>query len=107
MPPTPGSLAPMIVVYSVALGLGLVALTCLVILGVLASGMGRERLDLNQRLGPGGRMALAGALGFGMGGMAAEFSPLGLAWQVSLVLAVVGAVASIAWIRYLESRAAG
>lgn len=81
----------MIKVYAVALALGAVAL-----IGVIlwASFPGKE--------GPGdrARMILGAVLGFGMGGMAAEYSPLDISWPVALGIAVVAAGASIAWVRY-------
>ncbi len=95
----------MIAVYSVVLGVGIMALVGVIILSGLSSGTGRPGLDLNHRLGVRGRMSLGGFLGFGMGGMAAEFSPLDFTWQIALVVAVLAAVASSAWVWYLASKA--
>jgi hypothetical protein len=35
-----------------------------------------------------------------MGGLSAEFSPLELAWPVSLSIALVAAVSAVFWVRY-------
>jgi hypothetical protein len=40
------------------------------------------------------------AVGFGMGGMSAEFSPLDLSWPIALVISLVAAGLSMLWVRY-------
>lgn len=50
----------------------------------------------NDRL----KMATGALIGFGMGGMSAEFSPLDLTWPVSLAIAAVAAILSAYWVRY-------
>jgi hypothetical protein len=39
-------------------------------------------------------------IGFGMGGMSAEFSPIDLSWQVCLLIAAAAALLSVFWVRY-------
>lgn len=81
----------MIKVYAIALALGAVSL-----IGVILWSSLPDRTVPEER----SRMALGGVLGFGMGGMAAEYSPLDLSWPVALVLAVLAAAAAVAWVRY-------
>lgn len=95
----------MVKVYASALSLGLVIVIVVIIGSTLASSLGREDRDPNRRLGQSGRMAVAGLLGFGMGGMAAEFSPFDLGWPVALLLALVAAGASLLWARYAAAGA--
>lgn len=90
----------MIKVYSVALGVGLALLVAHILADSLASNLGRSGAGRWWSPGARGKMALGCVLGFGMGGMAAEFSPLGLGWQVSLLIAALAAVASVAWVRF-------
>lgn len=87
----------MIKVYAIALALGAVSL-----IGVILWSSLPDRTVPEER----SRMALGGVLGFGMGGMAAEYSPLDLSWPVALVLAVLAAAAAVAWVRY-STRAQG
>ncbi len=82
----------MIKVYAVVLVLGFVALVGWIGTTVLAGNLGREGLAPDNRFGVGGRRAVAGAVGFGMAGMSAEYSPLDLAWPVGLALALVAAL---------------
>jgi hypothetical protein len=89
----------MVKVYAVALSVGLVVLIVVIVGSTLAASLGRDDRDPNVRLGPSGRMGLAGLLGFGMGGMAAEFSPIGFEWPVALVVALVAATGSALWAR--------
>lgn len=89
----------MIKVYAVALAVGAVALITTVLVGSIPdrSSHGGDR----GRLGKSGlKVAIGGLLGFAMGGMSAEFSPLDLTWQVSLVIAIIAAVISVLWVRY-------
>lgn len=84
----------MIKVYAVVLVVGVVALIAWIFATVLAGNLSRPRLDPEQRWGVPGRRAVAGAVGFGMAGMSAEYSPLGIEWPLALVLAVAGGVAA-------------
>ncbi|HUF15324.1 MAG TPA: hypothetical protein VMQ46_05505 [Acidimicrobiia bacterium] len=90
----------MIKVYSIALVLGLIALLVIILGGALAENLGREDRDPGVRIGPVGKLVVGAAIGFGMGGMSAEFSPLDLSWQVSLLIAIGAAIVSGLWVRY-------
>lgn len=90
----------MVVVYAVSLGVGFVALLVLVMGGTLAENLGREDRDPGVRIGHRGRLVVGGVLGFGIGGMAAEFSPLDFTWPVALVIACVAAFVGVLWVRY-------
>lgn len=84
----------MIKVYAVVLVVGIVALIAWIFLTVLAGNLDRPRLDPEHRFGILGRRVVAASVGFGMAGMSAEYSPLGIEWPLALVLAVAGAVAA-------------
>ena len=86
----------MIKVYAVVLALGILGLISWIFLNVLAGNLRRPTLDPEERFGVPGRRVVAGAVGLGMAGMSAEYSPLGLSWPVALVMAVAGAAAA-AW----------
>jgi hypothetical protein len=90
----------MIKVYAVALAIGVIGLIVVILGGALAENMGRPDRDPGVWLGDRGRMGLGALLGFGMGGMASEFSPLGFGWQVSLLIALAAAAVSAGWVRY-------
>lgn len=90
-------------VYAIALGLGLVALIVLILGSAYATNVGRQDRDINRRIGKKGRMILAGVLGFGMGGIAADFSPLGLGEPLTMILALLAAVAAVAWVHFRGS----
>ena len=90
----------MIKVYSIALVLGFIALLVIILGGALAENLGREDRDPGVRIGPVGKMVVGAVIGFGMGGMSAEFSPLDLSWQVSLLIAIGAAIVSGLWVRY-------
>ena len=94
----------MIKVYAIALAIGVVGLIVVILGGALAENLNRPERDPGAILGGGGLMALGATLGFGMGGMASEFSPLGFGWQVSLAIAVAAAVISAMWVRYSLGR---
>jgi uncharacterized membrane protein HdeD (DUF308 family) len=85
----------MIKVYAVALALGTA-----VLVGVIFWSSLPEKSAPGERV----RMALGGLLGFGMGGMAAEYSPLDIHWALALVLAILAAVAAVAWVRFASRR---
>lgn len=86
----------MVKVYAVVLVVGVVGLLGWVMLHVLAGNLDRPSLDPEERFGVPGRRVVAALVGFGMGGMSAEFSPRDLAWPVALLLAMLGAAAA-AW----------
>jgi hypothetical protein len=87
----------MVKVYAVVLGVGVVGLLVAILGGSIAENLGRESADPGKRLGRPGRALIGGLVGFGMAGMSAEFSPLGLAWSSSFLLALVGAAAGAIW----------
>lgn len=89
----------MIKVYAVLLSLGVIGLVVVIFVGARPPPSG-EGSDQGRMSGDVSKTTLAAVLGFGMGGMSAEFSPLGLTWQVSLVVAVLAAAASVLWVRY-------
>lgn len=84
----------MIKVYAVVLVVGIVVLIAWIFLTVLAGNLERPRLDPEHRFGVPGRRVVAAAVGFGMAGMSAEYSPLGIEWPLALVLAIAGGVAA-------------
>ncbi|MGH3650280.1 MAG: hypothetical protein ACRDU9_06170 [Acidimicrobiia bacterium] len=90
----------MVKVYAIALVLGFIALLVVILGGALAENLGREDRDPGVRLGPVGKLAVGAIIGFGMGGMSAEFSPLDLSWQVSFLIAIGAAMVSALWVRY-------
>lgn len=90
----------MVVVYASSLALGFISLLVVVMGGTLAENLGRGDRDPGERIGSGGRLITGGVLGFGIGGMAAEFSPLDFAWPVGLVIAFAGALLGLLWVRY-------
>ena len=45
-------------------------------------------------------MVIGALVGFGMGGLSAEFAPQDFTWQVALVLGVLGGVGAALWVRY-------
>lgn len=96
----------MVKVYATALSIGFLAMIVVIMGGAFADNVRREDRDPNGRLGSNGRTALGALLGFGIGGMAAEFSPLDFDWPVALVIAVIASGMGAAWVRY-AARAAG
>jgi hypothetical protein len=97
----------MVVVYAISLAVGFVALLVIVMGGTLAENLGRENRDPAVRIGHLGRLVVAGVIGFGIGGMAAEFSPLDLSWPIALVLAMIAAFLGVLWVRYATGTDAG
>ncbi len=90
----------MVPLYAISTVLGVVALLAWITLGIAASaGDDRRYLDPELRFGERGRGAVAGVLGFGLGGMSASFA----GWNTALavIAAVVGAAAAVAIGRYL------
>lgn len=92
----------MVKVYAVVLGLGFVALVTLLMGSTLAGNVDKPDRDPNNRIGPIGRALVGVMLGFGMGGMAGEFSPMDLSWPVALVLAIAGGAIGGLWVRYSD-----
>lgn len=95
----------MVKVYAISLALGLVGLVVILLGGAFAESLGRPKRDPGTKMGLRGKAAVGGLTGFGMGGMSAEFSPLDLSWQVSLVIALAAALLSILWVRYAVAQA--
>jgi hypothetical protein len=90
----------MVKVYAVALALGVVALLVVLLGGALAENLGRVQRDPGERLGVNGKSAIGGIIGFGMGGLSAEFSPLDFSWQLCLAISAGAALLSVFWVRY-------
>lgn len=88
----------MVKVYAVALVIGIVGLLILILGGALAENLGRR--DPGESLGMVGKSGVGGLIGFGMGGMSAEFSPLDLSWPIALVIAIGAALLAVFWVRY-------
>lgn len=95
----------MVKVYAIALTVGIVGLLVFIYGGALAENLGRPERDPGERLGLTGKMTAGALVGFGMGGMSAEFSPLDFSWQVSLLLALLAAIVSVVWVRYAVAQA--
>lgn len=91
----------MVKVYAVALALGVVGLVAMLVGGVFMANIGRADAAPGQRFGIAGRSVVGGLVGFGMGGMSAEFAPIDLDWPVALVIALVAAGLSVFWVRYV------
>jgi hypothetical protein len=87
----------MVKVYAIALAIGLVGLLVVILGGSLAENLGHDEKDPARRIGKAGTAVIGGLVGFGMAGMSAEFSPLGLEWGGAFLLALVGAVAGAVW----------
>lgn len=90
----------MVKVYAVALAAGIIGLLVVILGGALAENLGRADKDPGERFGTTGKAVVGALVGFGMGGMSAEFSPLDFTWPVSLAIAGVAAVLSVFWVRY-------
>lgn len=97
----------MIKVYAVTLVIGVIGLLTAIFGGALADNLGRPELDVVRRLGSGGRTAAGSLVGFGMGGLSAEFSPLDLGWPIALAVALVAAALSAYWVRFASKIQAG
>jgi hypothetical protein len=83
-------------VYAIVLVIGVVALLAWIFMTVLAGNIQRPAVDPEARFGVAGRRLVAVAVGFGMAGMSAEYSPLDIGWPLALALAVAGGTAA-AW----------
>ena len=93
----------MVKIYSLALAVGILGLL-LVILGSAISDDDPDR-DPSRRLGPTGKGIIGALVGLGAGGLAAEFSPWDLSWQVSLLIALAASIASWFWVRFSLAQA--
>ena len=96
---------PMVKVYAITLVVGIIGLLIVIMGGAFAENVGHPERDPGQRMGTKGNVVIGGLVGFGMGGMSAEFSPLDFAWPVSVLLALIAATLSASWVRYAVSRA--
>lgn len=90
----------MIKVYAVSLAIGIILLIVVLYGGTLAENLGRSERDPGERYGTRGKQVIGALLGFGMGGMSAEYSPIDFDWPVSLLVALVAAVLSALWVHY-------
>ncbi len=95
----------MITVYAISLAIGFVGLLLAVFGAALAENMHRPNLDIFEKLGPKSQRVVGAVAGFGMGGMAAEFSPVGFGTGVSLLIALGAAALAIFWVRYATEQA--
>lgn len=86
----------MIKVYAIVLVVGIVGLLVWIFMTVLAGNLQRPAIDPEARFGVPGRRLVAVAVGFGMAGMSAEYSPLDIGWPLALGLALAGG-AGAAW----------
>jgi hypothetical protein len=96
----------MVKVYAVSLTLGVVGLLVVILGGAFAENVGHPDRDPGEIMGIRGKVVIGTLVGFGMGGMSAEFSPLGFSWQVSLLIAITAGVLSVFWVRYAVAQAA-
>lgn len=90
----------MVKVYAIALAVGVVLLAVILLGGAFAANVSREDADPGERWGLAGKSIVGALLGFGMGGMSAEFAPIELAWPAALAIALVAATLSVFWVRY-------
>lgn len=94
----------MVKVYAVVLVLGIVGLVVYIMGGALAESREGEAGETRSFLR---KEMIAAALGFGMGGMSAEFSPFDLSWPIALIIALGAAGLSVAWVRYAATPTTG
>jgi hypothetical protein len=97
----------MVKVYAVSLVMGVVGLLVIILGGAFAESLGRESRDPGERIGVGGRSAIAGLTGFGMAGLSAEFSTFDLSWPAALIVALGGAVAAALWAWFVSRPKSG
>ena len=93
----------MVTVYSVALVVGVLGLIVMLFSVSLVDDSDRELRGLRAFHTTSSKIGVGAFIGFGMGGMAAEFSPLELSWWVSLLLALLAAGLAVVWVRYASS----
>jgi len=95
----------MVKVYAVALALGVLALLLWIGARALAVNVPSwGNADPEKRLGVAGRRMVAGLVGFGLGGMSAEFSPRGLSWPIALGLAVLGGAVAVWYTGWVDRK---
>lgn len=94
----------MVKVYAVALAIGVLGLLAIILGSALAENLGRPDRDPGEALGFAGKSVIAALVGFGMGGLSAEFSPLDLSWPIALILSLTAAGLSVMWVRYSLTR---
>lgn len=97
----------MVKVYAIVLVLGIIGLLIYILGGALAENLGKEERGPDARFGLTGKLVVGAAVGFGMGGMSAEFSPLDLSWPIALLIALVAAGLSVFWVRYAVGETGG
>ena len=90
----------MVKVYAITLVLGIIGLLVVIVGGAIAENLGRPERDPGERFGLRGKAIIGALVGFGMGGMSAEFSPIDFSWQVALLLALMAAGLAVLWVRY-------
>ena len=90
----------MVKVYALSLVIGIIGLLVVIMGGAFAQNVGHPERDPGTRAGVIGKVIVGALIGFGMGGLSAEFSPVDFIWQVSLVIAVGAAALSVLWVRY-------
>lgn len=90
----------MVKVYAVALAVGIVGLVVMVLGGAFAANVAREDADPGARWGRAGKSIVGALVGFGMGGMSAEFAPIEMTWPAALAIALLAAMLSVFWVRY-------
>lgn len=95
----------MVKVYAIALAAGLLALVGWLVASALADANNRPALDPERRWGHWGRRVVGGAIGLGMAGLSAEYSPLGIEWPLAFVLAMAGSAAAAWWAGYWSPEA--
>ena len=95
----------MVKIYAIALVNGIVGLLVVILGGVFAENVGYLDRDPGRMIGLHGKLVIGGFVGFGMGGMSAESSPLNFSWPITLLLALLALAASIVWVRYSVSEA--
>ncbi|HEX6219497.1 MAG TPA: hypothetical protein VF115_00235 [Acidimicrobiia bacterium] len=97
----------MVKVYAIVLVLGIIGLLIYILGGALAENLGKEERGPDARFGLTGKLVVGATVGFGMGGMSAEFSPLDLSWPIALLIALVAAGLSVFWVRYAVGETGG
>lgn len=91
----------MVKVYAISLVVGVVGLLIVILGGALSENLGREEGDPGRRYdGMTAKTVIGALIGFGMGGLSAEFSPLDLVWPVALIIASAAGLLAVFWVRY-------
>ena len=95
----------MVKVYAIVLVVGLLALLLMLLGGPLLEAASSRSRALSAFNATSGKSVVGALIGFGMGGMAAEFSRLDLSWQLSLALAITAGFLAVLWVRYSSAKA--